>query len=238
MMDRSNSDNRVNGVGRRVWRLAFSVVLLVLSCGGAARAESAVDREYKVKAAFVYNVLKFVDGGRFAPPDPKDKSQADSNDVLVIGVLGAPPSRQGFEELVGRRVGDRRVRIHWFNGIEAFKDEEEGIPERHPDLDRLRRCHVLFICPSEKAHLHRVLPHIQKDGILTVGDVPGFLEAGGVMNFLLVDKKVRFEINLAAAARAKLVIRSSLLRLAVRTLEHDRLEPQQDEENSGGTGRR
>jgi hypothetical protein len=55
---------------------------------------------------------------------------------------------------------------------------------------------------------------------------------------LVQERKVRFEIDLAAA-RAKLVIRSSLLRLAVRTIEHDRLESQKkkDEEYPGGAGR-
>ena len=47
---------------------------------------------------------------------------------------------------------------------------------------------------------------------------PGFLEAGGMINFVIEGKKIRFEINLAVAAREKLLIRSSLLRLAVRTI--------------------
>jgi hypothetical protein len=212
-MDRSSNNSRVNDGRRGTRHLALGAVLLVLSHGAAVRAESTVDREYKIKAAFVYNFLKFVEGGRFTPPAPKNKDQADPNHAIVIGILGVPPSKN------------------------AFADEENGIPEQHPEIGLLRRCHVLFVCPSERPHLHRILPHLQKDGILTVGDVPAFLEAGGVANLLVEDKKVRFEVNLAAAARAKLVIRSSLLRLAVRTIERDRLDPQTDEENSRETGR-
>jgi hypothetical protein len=55
------------------------------------------------------------------------------------------------------------------------------------------------------------------------------MEDGGIINLVIEEKKVRFEVNLAAARRAKLQIRSSLLRLAIRTLEHDALENQNQE---------
>ena len=70
-----------------------------------------------------------------------------------------------------------------------------------PDLEKIRECHVLFVCPSEGPFLRRILPSLRDDGILTVGDVPTFLESGGMVNLLIVEKKVRFEINLAAARR-------------------------------------
>lgn len=57
------------------------------------------------------------------------------------------------------------------------------------------------------------------------------------INLLVEEKKVRFEINLAAIARAKLMVRSSLLHRAVRTIDHDRLEAREDEENSSGKKR-
>jgi len=212
------------------------VVLCAILIGtphGAAHADDALDREYRVKAAFVYNFLKFVEGGRFTPPkeDKRDEGRSDPN--IVIGILGVPPSRPAFEEFTGKTVGSRPLRVRWFRSLGQLRDENEQIPEPHPDLQEIRKCHVLFVCPSENPFLPRILPSLRKDGILTVGDVPMFLEAGGVVNLLIVEKKVRFEINLAAAARARLVIRSSLLRLAVRTIEHDQLEPQKDEGKPG-----
>ena len=222
----------------------FALLCLVACLVGwsavVLRAEDASDREYKVKAAFVYNFLKFVDGGRFIPAPEKKPGQADSNDVLIVGVVGVPPSRAAFEEFKGKQVAHRPVVLRWFRGFAESakdKDKDEEIPERHPDLDEIRRCHVLFVCPSETPFLKRLLPHLQDSGILTVGDVPAFLDAGGVINLLIEEKKVRFEINLAAAARAKLVVRSSLLRLAVRTIDRDELTRQKDKENQGGNGR-
>ena len=203
--------------------------VLVFSTDGLPQAQSAAGMEYKVKAAFVYNFLKFVVGGRFGPGDDKERQPADPNAALVVGVLGRLPAKEGFLELQGKPAKDTRIRVRFFTGFADPNDSAAALPEQHPQMAELRRCHVLFVGPSERPYLGRILPPLQKDGILLVGDTPGFLEAGGMINFLVEDKKVRFEINLAATRRAKLQIRSSLLRLAVRILEHDRLERQEDE---------
>jgi hypothetical protein len=208
------------------------VVVMVVSAAvltPLAATETAPNREYEIKAAFVYNFLKFVAGGRFGPVDDKDAPNADPNSVIRVGVMGKLPSKEGFAELQGKLVHNRRMEVRFFQGFEDLKDSEQKIPAQHPQMGEIRKCHVLFLCPSEKAHLSRILPLLQKDRILLVGDTPGFLEAGVVINLVVEDNKVRFEINMAAARRAKLQIRSSLLRLAIRTIEHDQLERNTDE---------
>jgi len=206
-------------------------VVLVCSMGGLSHAESPPKTEYQVKAAFLFNFMKFTDGGRFGPAEGQDRAKVDPNKPVVVGVLGKAPSKEGFEELVGKEVKGRPIAVRQFKGFEELKDSEGNTPAQHPGLEEIRKCHVLFICPSEKPFLSRVLPHLRNDPVLTVGDVPGFLQAGGTINFVIEDKKVRFEINLAAAARAKLQMRSSLLRLAVRIIEHDGLEEPNDKRN-------
>lgn len=237
-MDRPSGHRVSSGVNLRRLLLVFVATVMTLSHSALVRADDTTDREYRIKAAFIYNFLKFVDGGRFTPAPDGKKDGADPNNPLVIGVLGVPPSRIAFQEFNGKQVASRVIVVRWFKGFEECADTDKEIPERHPDLDRIKACHVLLLCPSEKEFLPRILPHLKDSGMLTVGDVPSFLEAGGTINLLIEERKVRFEINLAAATRAKLVIRSSLLRLAVRTIEHDQLESQKKlEEDPGGAGR-
>lgn len=50
--------------------------------------------------------------------------------------------------------------------------------------------------------------------ILTVGETEDFTASGGVITFKLKDARVRFEIDIGAADRAKLRISSKLLSLA------------------------
>ena len=233
-MDRSGGHSMPCSLRRRRLWAALGATLFVSFLALPALADETSDREYRIKAAFVYNFLKFVEGGRFVVPEVKKKGP-DPNDAIVIGVLGVPPSRIAFEEFKEKKVGARPVQVRWFKGLGQLAGEDGNIPSVHPDLDAIRKCHVLFLCPSEKPFLTPILSSLLDSGVLAVGDVPGFLETGGMINLFIEDKKVRFEVNLAAAGRAHLTIRSSLLRLAVRTVEHDRLETRDDQEKSGGS---
>lgn len=224
-----------NGCGWRSLPLLLGATLVLSLWVAPAPADETIDREYRIKAAFVYNFLKFVEGGRFTQAQEAGTQQPDPNDPIVVGILGVPPSRVAFEELKDKKVGTRPVQIRWFKGLGQLAGEDGNVPSAHPDLDAIRKCHVLFFCPSEREFLPRMLSWLRNDGLLTIGDVPRFLETGGAINLLIEDKKVRFEVNLAATARARLTIRSSLLRLAARTVEHDRLEIRDDQEKPGGS---
>ena len=50
--------------------------------------------------------------------------------------------------------------------------------------------------------------------ILTIGETPGFARRGCIINLIVEDNKVRFEVNLDAAKLADLNISSRLLALA------------------------
>jgi hypothetical protein len=224
---------RPPGIGRpeiRAGILGLFVLALLPSATRGETPQAAVDREYQVKVAFVYNFIKFVSGARFGPAEGPVGASVDPNGAIVVGVVGKPPSKESFAGLRGRLVTDKRLEVRFFESLAVLKDAEGKTPDLHPQMKELRQCHVLFVCPSERPFLARLLPPLQKDGLLLVGDTPGFLEAGGIINLVIEDKKVRFEVNLAAAARGKLQIRSSLLRLAIRTMEHDPLERQGNED--------
>jgi hypothetical protein len=52
--------------------------------------------------------------------------------------------------------------------------------------------------------------------VLTVGESAAFADSGGMINFLVDDNKLRFDINTESGRRAKLVMSSRLLSLARR----------------------
>lgn len=73
-------------------------------------------------------------------------------------------------------------------------------------------CDVLFV--PRGAATNAYLLAAQGQPVLTVGETPGFIEAGGVINFIVDGANVRFEISAPAADRAGLRVSSRLLRLA------------------------
>ena len=66
-----------------------------------------------------------------------------------------------------------------------------------------------------------ILESVKEQGILTIADTKGFLEAGGIINLMMEEKKVRFEINMVAAKKSGIQIRSQLLRLAKKVIKQE-----------------
>jgi hypothetical protein len=202
------------------WMVLTAALALLLSTPAYAQAPTA--KEYQLKAAFLFNFISFVDGGRFSLSDEELKA-AKTKPPIVIGIVGKDPFENAFDLLKGKEVKDRPVTVKRFKSLEECKGADGKIPAEHPELVAIKACHVLFVCPSEKDHLKTLLDPLRTQTILTVADVPGFLDAGGMIGFVIEDNKVRFDVNSSATARAKLEIRSKLLRLA-RTVKNDTLE--------------
>jgi hypothetical protein len=76
------------------------------------------------------------------------------------------------------------------------------------------RAQIVFIGASERPRLEAILDALRETSVLTVSDIPGFAAEGGIVGFVLEDRRVRFEINEQAAQRASLRISSRLLNLA------------------------
>ncbi len=172
-------------------RASACLALLLLSCFPLA-AQSA--GEYELKAAFLYKFASFVEW-----PD------ALSNGPLCIGVVGQDPFGPALDEVVkGKSYHGRSFEIRRF---------KPG-PESH-------KCQILFIGALEPKKLRAVLDGLQGAAVLTVGDVPGFCESGGMVNLGLAGNKVQLEINMEAAETAGLHLNSRLLSLAriVRTAQ-------------------
>ncbi len=170
--------------------LVFAVLAtLVLPAGEYAAAAPRHPGEYEVKAAFLYNFLKFV-----ALPVPPAGSSAD----IRICLLGELPQGRPFEQLQDQPVGDRKIKVSRLRSVSSVRD-----------------CTVLFIASTEEKRLPEIIKLLNGSGTLTVGDTAAVSAPKGVMiNFCLVDKKVRFHINSDASRRAGIKISSKLLKLA------------------------
>jgi len=76
--------------------------------------------------------------------------------------------------------------------------------------ESVRSCDVAYVASADLS----LLNDAANRPILTVGDHPKFCQRGGIINLLVIDGRVRFEIELLQARRAGLKVDSQLLRLA------------------------
>ena len=173
-------------------RVAAGIVMLLLGYT-PVHAEAT---EYQVKAAMLANFALFVDWPTTA------FSAADS--PFVACVLGSDPFGRWLKHELGERVGGRSVVIRYLDKADASAE-----------------CHMVFISRSEQPQLKEVLASLRKTGTLIVsdaGDVDDFCRNGGMIGFVMEGRKVRFDLNADAAAKAGLKIDSKLKRVSGSTL--------------------
>jgi len=163
-----------------------------IAAGGHSRGNEAASgalSEYQIKAAYLYYFSTFVDW----PPETFSRT----GDALVIGVLGVDPFGAILDEtLRGKAINNRRLIVRRFQNIKEARDS-----------------HILFISSSERDRLPSVLKVLEGAAVLTVGDTDRFASRGGQIAFRMEDKKVRFDINVAAVERARLKVSAQLMKL-------------------------
>jgi len=170
----------------RTWLAAFVVAFNISP--SSAQDAGAVD-ESRLKAAFVFRFPQFVEWPEQALAD---------RPTLDICVTRPNPFGTILDELVaGETLNGRPLIVRQVGARES-----------------LARCAVLYIGGDDAvagAHLERV----GTQPVLTIGDASTFLDRGGMIRLLMVDRRVRFEIDAAAADRAGLRLSSQLMRLAI-----------------------
>ncbi len=177
---------------------ALGAIAILFFCavkGQAVEAQSQTAGEYEVKAAFLYNFAKFI-----AWPD---SSFADPRAPFAICVLGTDPFGRTLDgALEGKTIGRHPVTL-----------------ARLEDATQARRCQMVFVSSSESRRLREIEDRLRGASVLLVGEFAGFADAGGALQFIIEDNRVRFLINTDAAQRAGLRLSSKLLSVA--TVVHD-----------------
>lgn len=176
---------------------AMCVPLLLISAAGI-RAQGHPS-EYDVKAAYLFAFGKFVQWPAAAAGPPKGR--------FAICVLGQDPFGAALDSIVAQGRID---------GMTA-------VARRISKAEQITQCRVVFISSSEEKQLNQILASLDKAQILTVSDIAGFARRGGMIEFVLDGKNVRFDVNLAAARSAGLVLSSELLKVALNVRDGSRI---------------
>lgn len=154
-----------------------------------AQAEEAVP-EPQVKAAYLLKFLDFVEWPAAVFTAPRSP--------FVIGVAGADTLADELEALVARRRSEARPVV-----ARRFKPGEAptGV-------------HVLFVGRGAGTRLKPLFAAVELQPVLVVGETDEAFEAGAAIGFVMVDKRVRFDVAPRQAESRELRISSRLLGVA------------------------
>jgi len=147
----------------------------------------AAPPEYELKAAFIARFTEFIDW----PP-------AAGNAPFDICVLGAHPIEEPLAKLPAlMKAKNRPLRVRRIDSVDAAPS-----------------CEIVFVPRQEAGNMRALQQAVQNRPVLTVGDTPGLLAHGALVNFYNEGERLRFEIRLHAAEEAGLRFSSRLLKLA------------------------
>ena len=173
--------------------VALTIVVTVTVAAGwtvvrlpaAAAVTAAAQREYLIKAAFIFDMLK-------ATQWPKARPGR-----VVLCVLGQDPFGTAWHSIEGRPVGKSRLDVA---PIEAASD--------------VSGCDALFLGTSEHARWPQIRDALGTRPILTMSEMVGFARDGGMIALMDVDNRLRFDVNLKAVHKAGLSINTDALEQA------------------------
>lgn len=177
---------------------SFLLAFFCMATVGAQPGSDEASLERNVKAAFLYKFLGYVDYPENAAPG--------QGEPLVIGVVGADDVAEELRRITaGRSMNGRAVVVRTLHHGEA------------PG-----KVHMLFIGDEDAAEIEKALAAVRQMPVLTVTETERNPRQDSVINFRVIDERVRFEVSLDAAEKSNLKLSSRLLAVAYKVLRSNR----------------
>ncbi len=176
----------------QIKRFCLSLLLGMLSVLGLAGVllASETSQEYQLKAAFLINFAKFITWPEETFPPGRQE--------FVLCVAGEDPFGSTLDFARNKTIANRPIRVELVDSIA-----------------RAFGCHLLFVSRSEQGRLNQLQAGPGKDAVVTVSDIEGFVQAGGMIEFITRNDRLAFLISHTAMKRRALQASASLLGLAV-----------------------
>jgi len=152
-------------------------------------AQTGTQHEYELKAGVLFHIIEYVQW--------PTTSLSNNPTAIQIGLLGEIPFADALEVLNGKTIQGRELVVKHVSEAQAAD-----------------RCQVLFIGASEKTRISEIVAKVKDHPVLTVSEVEGFAEQGGMVNLIAGPNRIIMEINREVAGKARLGISSQLLKLA------------------------
>jgi hypothetical protein len=180
---------RASGGKSRSRAIALGFALFTWFGALRSPAQTGTQHEYELKAGVLYHIIEYVEWPKSA--------LSNNPPVIEIGLIGEIPFADALAVLNGKTVQGREL-----------------VVKRVSDPEAAARCQVLFIGASEKPRVAEIVAQIKDRPILTVGEMEGFAEQGGMVNLIAGPNRIVMEINREVANKARLGMSSQLLKLA------------------------
>ena len=193
----------------RVWQRWLALALLMLSSGTDWAVADELPREYRIKAAFLYNLTKFITW-----PDEKSWS---ADVPVTICIYGFNPFDAYLDKLSERTAKSHPIAVRYLlekNGLEKNGLEKTALDKNGHDTKGIEGCQIVFISQYNTASSSLLQTLSTTSQVLTVGDDPDFIAHNGLIGLVSVGNNVQMDIHLTRARQAGFGVSASLLEIA------------------------
>lgn len=156
--------------------------------------ETLAVNEYKLRAAYLYNFSKFI---RWP-----DRAFTSEDEPFVIGVVGKDAFLEISAVLESGKIGTHEISVRYYSKI-----------------DEIKGCHLLYLHQKKTDFWQPLIRTLKNSNIVTVGEADTFAKQGGMIQFITIENKLRFIINLKAVKAAGCDLDSRLLSLALELIK-------------------
>lgn len=145
-------------------------------------------KQYQVKAAFLYRFIDYVEW--------KSGSKSQTFNIVILGQSNITPILNGIAK--NKKAKNKMINV-----------------KEYDELDKIKTCDVLFIPYDCKIPIETIISKYSGKPVLLVSEENGFGKKGTHMNFVIVNNKLKFEVNQKAINKSNMNISSFLLQHAI-----------------------
>lgn len=194
----------------KIFTYLACLALITSANRGACDTDSNSTREYQIKAAYLLNLIKFVNW----PSAHGD----DDGSFTNICLLGENPFGNHLERLSHLTANQRTIEVSYHNNhreghdIDSYRQHQDDHGESHIDLSQ---CEIVFVSNNnsdQKALLD--MANTLADHALTVGDSDNFVDQGGMIGLVVDNNHIALHINLSEAKQSGFEVSGNLLEIA------------------------
>ena len=177
----------------KIYRLfcACMLVLLVsvVPISASIAAEKSKAGITDLKAVYIFNFIRFTEW-------PKNNKNSDATGVS-INILYDQDIHDKLKNIITKPVA-RGLGL----SLQSCKQDQ-----------CIQRSSVLYLGEPYREDFKQLLKLVEGKAVLTISDIPGFAEQGGMVEIKYHNKKLTFVVNLQAVERAGFYISAQLLQL-------------------------
>lgn len=144
--------------------------------------------DYKFQSLFLYNIGKL---SKWTP----DREAGD----FKVGVWGDRQITETMSRaLLDKKIGSQNVKVSLYEEMSDITD-----------------CHILFVPATARVSIEKLAPILEKHNIMLITEHDGWGKKGSIINFVIVNGKMKFEVNPIAAQKANVKLSNNLMNMGI-----------------------